>query len=250
MTQDRFGGLKEIVRYNRHQYLTAGAVIAAGSVVASSKRFHPVLRVLAGLTAAGAAALSTTSLAASHWVYDRSKLRKWYWLDSLAGSRPKRWTNLHCGLDDATLLLSERWGPPGAVLDIFEADVMTEPSIRRAREIGRPCVASVASDFRRLPLETASQDLVLAIFCLHELRKRADRELAFCEIARALNLNGRLIVVEHLRDKANFAAFGPGAMHFWPREEWMSLAESAGLFLVSETSVTPFVRGFAFARLS
>jgi ubiquinone/menaquinone biosynthesis C-methylase UbiE len=127
---------------------------------------------------------------------------------------------------------------------------MTEPSIRRAREIGRPCVPGVSADFRRLPLETASQDLVLAIFCLHELRKRADRKAAFGEIARSLTLNGRLIVVEHLRDKANFAAFGPGAMHFWPREEWISLADGAGLFLVSETSVTPFVRGLAFARLS
>lgn len=250
MTQDRFGGLKEIVRYNRHQYLTAGAVIAAGSAVAGSKRFHPILRVLAGIAAAGTAALSTTSLAATHWVYDRSKLRKWYWLDGLAGGRPQRWSSLHCGLDDSTVLLSDRWGPPEAVLDIFDAEVMTEKSIRRAREIGQPCVESTPVDFRRLPLTDDSQDLILAIFCLHELRKRADREAAFREIARSLHLNGRLIVVEHLRDKANFAAFGPGAMHFWPRQEWLSLAESAGLFLVGESSVTPFVRGFAFARLS
>jgi SAM-dependent methyltransferase len=249
MGQDPYGGLKEIVRYNRHQYLAAAAVFAASSAVAGSKRVHPLLRMVAGLVAAGTATLSVGSLAATHWIYDRSKLRKWYWLDGLAGGRPDRWVSLHCGLDDSTIPLTERWGPPESVLDIFDDKVMTEPSIRRAREISKPGVASVAANFRELPLQDESQDLVLAIFCLHEFRKRPDREAIFCEIGRCLRQNGRLVLVEHLRNEANFAAFGPGAMHFWPREEWLSLAEASGLFLVGETSVTPFVRGMAFARL-
>jgi SAM-dependent methyltransferase len=249
MSHDPYGGLKEVVRYNRHQYATAAVVIAASAAVAGSKRAPGLIRLAAGLVGAGTAALTVGSLAATHLIYDRSKLRRWYWLDSLVGSIPQRWTNIHCGLDDATLILSERWGTPEAVLDIFDEEVMTEPSIRRARKLGFACVPAEPSDFKNLPSKTNSQDLVLAIFSLHELRSRADRQAAFAEIARTLNQNGRFVLVEHLRDEANIAAFGPGAMHFWSRAEWLSLAESAGLILVGEKKVTPFVRGLAFARL-
>ncbi len=250
MSQDPYRGLKDVVRYNRHQYGAAAAVIALSAAVAGSKRVPSLLRLAAGLVGAGTAALSVSSLVATHWIYDRSKLRHWFWLDSLTGGTPKHWTNIHCGLDDSTQILTSRWGPPDTVLDIFDKGSMTEPSIRRARQLSTPGVPSVIANFRKLPPDDDSQDLVVAIFCLHEFRKREDREAIFTEIARILHRDGRLVIVEHLRDEANFAAFGPGAMHFWSREEWLSLAEHSGMMLVAETSVTPFVRGFAFARLT
>ena len=51
-----------------------------------------------------------------------------------------------------------------------------------------------------------------------------------------------MILVEHGRDVANFLAFGPGFMHFFAPSEWRRTASEAGLNLVGETRITPFVR--------
>jgi hypothetical protein len=56
------------------------------------------------------------------------------------------------------------------------------------------------------------------------------------------------VVVEHLRDLANTLAFGPGALHFLPRREWLRLAAASGLALHDEARLTPFVRAFFLAR--
>lgn len=54
-----------------------------------------------------------------------------------------------------------------------------------------------------------------------------------------------MIVVEHLCDRANFVAFGPGSLHFHSREAWQSSWQGTGFEIADEFSLTPWVRGFA-----
>ena len=57
-----------------------------------------------------------------------------------------------------------------------------------------------------------------------------------------------VLLVEHLRDGWNLAAFGPGAFHFFPRHEWLRVAGATGFQLGEEFSRTVFVRAFVFLR--
>src|SRR5207244_471793 len=112
----------------------------------------------------------------------------------------------------------------------------------------RSPLASVKADFRRLPLETASADLVTAIFVAHELRQAASKEAFFREARRVLRPGGRLLLVEHLRDGWNLAAFGPGAFHFFSRHEWLRVAGATGFQLGEEFSRQVLVAALGFLR--
>jgi hypothetical protein len=77
-----------------------------------------------------------------------------------------------------------------------------------------------------------------------ELRGAGAREAFFRELARVVAPQGCVLLVEHLRDLQNAAAFGPGALHFLPRREWLRLAAISRLRVTREAKLTPFVSVF------
>jgi ubiquinone/menaquinone biosynthesis C-methylase UbiE len=89
---------------------------------------------------------------------------------------------------------------------------------------------------------------VTVIFVAHELRRAASKEAFFREASRVLQPGGRLLLVEHLRNAWNLAAFGPGAFHFFPRHEWLRVATAIGFELSEEISRTVFVNALVFRR--
>jgi len=245
----QFDGVLQIVRYNWTLYIVA--VLVSTLVVFLVDVVHPPA-ALAGLLILGALAAVfwlALSLAVSHYVYDRSDLYRWEWIRDRAAPNPRHVVNIHAGLDETSLALQEMY--PAAevtILDIYDPAEMPEPSIARARREARSALASVNADFRRLPLETASADLVTVIFVAHELRRAASKEAFFREASRVIRPGGRLLLVEHLRDGWNLVAFGPGAFHFFPRQEWLRVAGATGFQLADEFSRTVFVRAFVFLR--
>jgi hypothetical protein len=70
----------------------------------------------------------------------------------------------------------------------------------------------------------------------------------FAEARRCLASGGRVVLVEHLRDLANFAAFGPGFIHFHSAGTWRLAWESAGLRCFDDFRITPFLRVFILGR--
>lgn len=156
---------------------------------------------------------------------------------------PRQWVNIHAGLDETSGLLAALFPmAEGRVVDIHDAAEMTETSIGEARRIAS--TTAPAGDWRALPLFDKSCDAAFLIFAAHELRRHDARVTLFREIARSLRTAGSLILVEHLRDSANFLAFGPGFLHFLSRGAWRRAARAAGLEIRSESSITPFVRVF------
>jgi SAM-dependent methyltransferase len=236
-----YHGMLQILHYNRPMYIRAVAVCLA-TILAIA--LLPLPRPLAVLALAGVAAgllWSASSLLVSHWVYDRSPLSQWDWLTRLLPATPRHWASLHAGLDETFGALARIFpAEGGTVLDFYDPEEMTEPSIARARRLSLDRTATPA-DFRSLPLADASQDAIFLIFAAHELRRPESRQRFFQEIARALSPGGRTILVEHLRNTPNFLAFGPGFLHFLPRSEWLRLAASTDLAVREDFHITPFV---------
>ena len=78
-------------------------------------------------------------------------------------------------------------------------------------------------DYHRLPIPTGTVEAALLLLSAHELRTDAARLALFTELRRVLGPGGRVVVAEHLRDAANFLAFGPGFLHFHSRRTWAAL---------------------------
>jgi hypothetical protein len=127
---------------------------------------------------------------------------------------------------------------------------MTEGSIVRARESKGCGRETVRVSPAHLPSPDETFDAVFAIFAAHEQRSRAGRLALFREFARILKPQGRIFVVEHLRDWRNFLAYGPGFFHFFSGKEWLRIANRAGLRLSIDFTVTPFVKVFCFKEES
>ena len=120
------------------------------------------------------------------------------------------------------------------VIDIYDAQKMTDPALRRARAIEPPLAADRRIYRRegpanRLPLPHRWADVIYCHFSLHEVESSADREALFAELARILKPGGRLLIAEHSRDLPNLLAFGPGALSFQTAHTWQSHLEQAGL---------------------
>jgi hypothetical protein len=244
-----FRGVAQILLFNWHFY--AAALLFDLFVLVLLSRFSPQAWVRVGLCmSAGVATFwSLSSLLVSHWVYDRSELYQWNWLGALLPNRPVTWANIHAGLDQTSDALTRLF--PVAqprVLDIYAPSEMSEPSIRRARQYSQRRHPSEPTSHEALVLRDGECDVVFLIFAAHELRGHEARLQFFREVSRALKADGRVVLVEHLRDWKNFLAYGPGAFHFFSKREWLTVSGDARFRVESQIGVTPFVRCFVFAK--
>jgi SAM-dependent methyltransferase len=238
-------GAARILLYNWPTY----ALTWIGGLVALvlAPRFNG-LALFVGLGAAIAIGWSLFSLLVSFWIYDRSGLVAGAWLRPLLPARVEAWTAVDTGLDAEVMLDDVLPGTCLGRLDVYDGERVRAPSVQRARAITPRSHAAIRARPGALPLPDGSCDVVAAVFAAHEVRDRTLREQLFAEMRRLLRDGGRVLLVEHVRDSANFVAFGPGFVHFQPRAEWLRLAERAGLRIAAETRVTPFVMALALER--
>ena len=205
-----------------------------------------VMRLLCELASAGALYFLVVSLAVSHQVYDRSDLYRWEWLKrALHGANRNRMIFCHSGFDETsqelrTKLSDAEW----VVLDHYDQGLMTEASIRRARNKFPPTASTIACSFDRWPVATDSIDVVFGLLAIHELRSETERSAWFAEAKRCLKSGGRVVLAEHTRDLANFLAFGPGFLHFHSCDSWRRCCEQVGFHFTDEFRVTPWIRIF------
>lgn len=245
----KYQGAIQIFQYNRPFYLFTwlGSLVA---ILVLSWVSLPWWLRLAGFVGVGLSFVwSVLSLVVSYYVYDASGLYRWDWISGWFAERPSSWINIHAGLDESSPALKEMF-PEGflGVLDIYDPNEMTEPSIARARELTPPELIPTAVDYKALPIVSGGVETIFLLFAAHEVRRPEAREKFFSELSRALCSGGRLLIVEHLRDAANFLAFGPGCLHFLSRAEWLRVARGSGFGVLREESFTPFVRVFLLEK--
>ena len=248
-----FQGVRQIARYNARFYLAAPFVCAALFSIAKNRAMPRKARVLLNAGGALSAWWTVSSLLVSHWVYDRSPLYRWRWIEKFLGRVPKRWANLHCGLDESSSALRELFPDSnGESLDFFDPNFMSEPAIAIARREQKSIAtddAAASIDFRKFPHSDNCLDTIFLIFSAHEIRDAKLRAHFFREIHRVLQSGGRVLLVEHPRNFANFAAFGPGFFHFYSRAHWRNLARETGFAILQEDAITPFVRLWLLTKI-
>lgn len=237
------GGAKRIFLYNWPTYLATWI----GAVVVSALAWYGG-RALLAFGGILAVVWSAVSLAVSYWIYDRSPLAEGSWVRDLLPGSVRTWASIDAGLDTEVALDGVISGTNIARLDIYDGVHVHAPSVERARAITPRAHRAVSCRATALTLDDASCDAIAVVFAAHEIRDRAAREAFFRELARALRDGGRALLVEHVRDVANFCAFGPGFLHFQSRREWLRLARLAGLRVAAETRVTPWVMALALEK--
>lgn len=247
-TRGKWQGMANIVRFNWPLYFVAVVVLIAslGGLIL----FHELdLKLTCSVAIVGAAYFVIGSLSVSHLIYDRSDLYLWNWLDrALSGVNLRQAIFCHSGFDEASMELREKYGGVRwQVLDHFDEKQMAEASIRRARAMFPPTLGTLPSRYDAWPVAAESTDAVLGLLAIHELRSETERSAWFAESKRCLRKGGRVVLVEHVRDVANFLAFGPGFLHFHSPASWRRCWESAGFRSGDEFRITPFVRVFVLS---
>ena len=266
VVRNEFEGMLRVVQFNWPLYATAAGVVLVLLVLASCSVFAGGMRVIFFFAAAFVLLQTVLSLLASHWVYDRSALKDWRFLLELvpahlsvnagklglcgepgSGSQSDvesslRIVSVHSGYDETSGVLHQLFEKADiATIDLFSALGRREPSIVRARKLYPPSAKSICETVIDWPLADSSVDLILIAFAAHEIRDSAQRVLLFQQARQVLKQNGRIVFVEHVRDFANFVAFGPGFMHFLPLAEWIRCAAQSNLKIAKQYRITPLV---------
>ena len=116
--------------------------------------------------------------------------------------------------------------------------------IQRARNVSLvyPNTRSIPSD--SIPLQDNTVNVIFLLSAVHEMRSTKERVRFLEECYRICKPDGKVVMVEHLRDFPNFLAFSVGFTHFFSRSTWKRAFEAAGFSSVKETKFTPFMSIF------
>ena len=239
-----FQGLVNIVRFNWHFYaLALGLVLALGL---AARLLPAPLGRYAGLGMVLVAAPMLVSLAVSTYVYDFAGLYELGWLPAHCVPAPGATVlSVSAGFDEISPVLRQHWQPKQLLaVDFYDPARHTEVSIRRARQAYPLPPGALHVSTRALPLATATTDTTVAFLAAHEVRDAAERAAFFAELRRVTRPGGAIIVVEHLRDTANFLAYTIGFLHFHARRSWLATYQAAGLRVAQEVKITLFITAF------
>jgi len=236
-------GVFNIIRFNWHFYVIAIFVILLLSTLALYlPGLGSILLVIIFLIT-----LSTTvSLIASWWVYDLSNLYTLDWLKLPIA--PQRIANINAGFDETSKLIQQQY--PNAellVLDFYDPIIHTEISIKRARQAYPPYPGTRSVTTTDLRLAPKSLDFIFLCLSAHEIRDNTERTQFFQALKESLTSNGRIVLVEHLRDLPNFLAYNIGFFHFYSQNTWTTTFASAQLNILHKEKITPFINVFYLA---
>lgn len=136
------------------------------------------------------------------------------------------------------------------VFDFYDSEKHTEISIERARKAYPPFDGTLKITTGRLPISENAANIIFNIFALHEIRD-SNKRIQFLKAQVAgLKNDGRIVVVEHLRNMPNFLAYNIGFFHFFPEQEWANNFQLSGLDIKSKFKITPFITVFILMKVN
>ena len=222
-----FQGMLNIVRFNWPIYVFVCILITILLGINLYSGLSHEIKICIWIFLAAAFLNTVISLLVSHYVYDRSELYKYTWLNKIKFPDGGNFANIHSGFDETSLPLKNKF-PASAftLIDFYNPLYNTEGSIKRAREKYPEPPETKIIDHKNWNLNNASFDVMFCLFAVHEIRSLDEKINFFEQAARHLKKNGKVIMAEHLRDWPNFVAFGYGAFHFASNGHWKKAINS------------------------
>jgi len=240
----KFQGVLNILSFNRHFYVFG---LLALAFLFASRLFIQWPNLFFWLIVAAFIYGLVMPLIVSAYVYDFSGYYNFHWLTKLVSNseRINLITNINAGFDETSFIIKNKF--PGSdlkVFDFYDAKRHTEPAIIRARKVSLvyPNTQSILSN--HIPLGDNTVDIVFLLSAVHEIRSHDEKVQFLKECHRICKPNGKIIMVEHLRDFPNFVAFSVGFTHFFSRSVWKNAFQQAGFSSFRETKFTPFMSIF------
>jgi len=240
-----YQGVMNVVRFNWHFYVIAG--IAVLLILFASAYVENFVFWFLVVLAFGILTSTCVSLLVSYYVYDRSNLYDFTWLNQF--NKLETIVNIHAGFDETSWILKKKF--PSAeltVFDFYDPSKHTEISIERARKACRSYDGTVKISTSKLPLPNDSVSLIFNTFSLHEIRKSDERTIFLQEQARVLRDDGYVVVVEHLRDVSNLVAYNISFFHFLSKKEWSKNFQQSRLCINNQFKITPFINVFILRK--
>lgn len=239
-----FQGVINILSFNRHYYV--GGIIVLALIIGSRFIFDwperwfwlVILAFIYGLI---------MPLVVSAYVYDLSGFYRFDWLKEMKieDASGKFNLNINAGFDETSFIIADILPQSELqVYDFYNAKQHTEPAIVRARKVSMFYPNTRQINTNAIPLNDNSADNIFLISAVHEIRSHDEKVQFLKECRRVCKPNGKLIIVEHLRDLPNFIAFTIGFTHFFSRVTWKKAVEEAGFTSFNETKFTPFMSIF------
>jgi SAM-dependent methyltransferase len=240
----KFQGVLNILSFNRHFYVYG--IIALVLLIVSRYWFDWYL-ILFNIVVIGFIYGLTMPLIVSAYVYDYSGYYDFHWLNKLVSNKEsiQSIVSINAGFDETSFIIKEQF--PYSQLNVFDfynPQYHTEAAIIRARKVSDhyPNTQSISSN--HIPLPDQSIDVVFLLSAVHEIRSFDEKVIFLSECKRICHPEGKIIMVEHLRDFPNFVAFTIGFTHFFSRHTWKKAFEKAECKAFQEIKFTPFLSIF------
>jgi SAM-dependent methyltransferase len=237
-------GVLNILSFNRHFYVLGLAVLA---LLFTSRLFIQWPGIVFLLVIVAFLYGLLMPLIVSAFVYDLSGFYHFNWLDSQVKDMTgiNVIVNINAGFDETSFIIKNKF--PHAdlkVFDFYNAKRHTEPAIKRARKVSTVYPNTQQIESSSIPLKEKTVDIVFLLSAVHEIRSQEEKILFLKECHRICKPEGKVIMVEHLRDFPNFLAFTIGFTHFFSRSTWKNAFKSAGFSSFQETKFTAFMSIF------
>lgn len=239
-----FQGVLNILDFNRHFYYYGLATLV---FIVIGLYLIQVLPIISSLIIFGFAYGLLMPLIVSAYVYDFSGYYEFDWLDNYVNDYSEKLNivNINAGFDETSYIISEKFeNAEICVFDFYNEDHHTEPAIVRARKVSLIYPNTQQIDSDKFPIHDNAADIVFLLSTAHEIRLFDEKVEFLKECKRVCKSNGKVIMVEHLRDVPNFLAFTIGFTHFFSKKNWLKAFRAAGFSKIEEAKFTPFMSIF------